>query len=25
FSEEPECPLCHSTMKQEVRVLPEVK
>jgi Cold-inducible protein YdjO len=25
FKEEPECPLCHSSMTQEVRVLPEVK
>ncbi|HLR65639.1 MAG TPA: cold-shock protein [Virgibacillus sp.] len=25
FDSEPECPLCHSSMKQEIRVLPELK
>ncbi|WP_164670319.1 cold-shock protein [Virgibacillus doumboii] len=25
FEEEPECPLCKSSMEQEVRILPELK
>ena len=25
FEKEPECPLCHSAMELEVRVLPEMK
>jgi len=25
FEKEPTCPLCHSAMKQEVRVLPDLK
>lgn len=25
FAEVPECPLCHSSMEQDVRMLPELK
>ncbi|HLQ70784.1 MAG TPA: cold-shock protein [Bacillota bacterium] len=25
FEEEPKCPLCQSSMKQEIRMLPELK